>query len=183
MKTEEELKNIHGKTLSENRMAQTISDKDARYRLKKALIEQKKKEYPTLPDYAIGDPLKKYNGKKSSNKLRCQIKDFIKAVGGSAWDGKTQGQVRDNTKVVTDIIGRTKRIGSIQYIPSDKKGFGDICGLYEGKYFEVEVKIGYDRQRDSQVRREAELKEQGCVYEIVHSLEEFFWVWDNVIDK
>jgi hypothetical protein len=92
------------------------------------------------------------------------------------------------TKLVTDTNGITrlivdyvhyiypksktfKRISSegkyrvgIGYIPSSNKGMSDAEGMVNGKFLSLELKIGKDKQRDSQKARQIEVENDGGIY-------------------
>ncbi len=52
----------------------------------------------------------------------------------------------------------------IGFIPSSNKGMSDIEGIVNGKFLSLEVKIGKDTIRDSQLKRKAEIEKDGGIY-------------------
>ena len=82
------------------------------------------------------------------------------------------------TKLIVDYIhyiypkSKTfKRISSegkyrvgIGYIPSSNKGMSDAEGMVNGKFLSLELKIGKDKQRDSQKERQIEVENDGGIY-------------------
>jgi hypothetical protein len=55
------------------------------------------------------------------------------------------------------------RVG-IGYIPSSNKGMSDAEGMVNGKFLSLELKIGKDKQRDSQKERQIEVENDGGIY-------------------
>lgn len=81
------------------------------------------------------------------------------------------------TKLILDylryVYGSTsvRRISSegkyrpgIGYIPSSNKGMSDIEGIIYGKFLSLEVKVGKDSIRPSQLKRKAEIEKDGGIY-------------------
>jgi len=52
----------------------------------------------------------------------------------------------------------------IGFIPSSNKGLSDIEGIVYGKFLSLEVKIGKDQIRDSQLKRKTEIENDGGIY-------------------
>jgi hypothetical protein len=52
----------------------------------------------------------------------------------------------------------------IGFIPSSNKGMSDIEGIVNGKFLSLEVKIGKDTIRDSQLKRKVEIEKDGGIY-------------------
>lgn len=52
----------------------------------------------------------------------------------------------------------------IGFIPSSNKGLSDIEGIIYGKFLSLEVKIGKDTIRESQLKRKAEIEKDGGIY-------------------
>jgi hypothetical protein len=52
----------------------------------------------------------------------------------------------------------------IGFIPSSNKGLSDIEGIIYGKFLSLEVKIGKDKIRDSQLKRKTEIENDGGIY-------------------
>lgn len=82
------------------------------------------------------------------------------------------------TKLIVDYIhyiypkSKTfKRISSegkyrvgIGYIPSSNKGMSDAEGMVNGKFLSLELKIGKDTIRESQLKRKGEIENDGGIY-------------------
>jgi hypothetical protein len=81
------------------------------------------------------------------------------------------------TKLIVDYLryvygsSSIRRISSegkyrkgIGFIPSSNKGMSDIEGIIYGKFLSLEVKIGKDTIRESQLKRKAEIEKDGGIY-------------------
>ena len=81
------------------------------------------------------------------------------------------------TKLILDylryVYGSTsvRRISSegkyrpgVGFIPSSNKGMSDIEGIIYGKFLSLEVKVGKDSIRPSQLKRKAEIEKDGGIY-------------------
>ena len=55
------------------------------------------------------------------------------------------------------------RVG-VGYIPSSNKGMSDAEGMVNGKFLSLELKIGKDRQQESQKKRQAKVESDGGIY-------------------
>ena len=80
--------------------------------LEELYIKHTKENYPNFPEFAI--PSEKFSD-ASANDLTKTICKFITYIGGQAERISNQGQYRDNTKVVTDVLGRKRTIGSASW--------------------------------------------------------------------
>ncbi len=90
--------------------------------LEKLSYEHKRKKLK-VPQYAI--PRSKYSDKTSNGLTKCII-DFLLLMGFFAERTGNEGRVIDQRQTITDVLGRTKQIGSIKRIPSSgAKGTSD----------------------------------------------------------
>jgi hypothetical protein len=80
--------------------------------LKQLKQESMLKSYPNVPKYAISAP--KYEDKTANGLTKC-VKEFLELSGHQAERINTMGRPIDNRKQVTDVIGRTKTIGSMTW--------------------------------------------------------------------
>lgn len=55
------------------------------------------------------------------------------------------------------------RVG-IGFIPSSNKGMSDAEGMVNGRFLSLELKIGKDRQQESQKKRQAKVENDGGIY-------------------
>lgn len=81
------------------------------------------------------------------------------------------------TKLILDYLryvygsSSVRRISSegkyrkgIGFIPSSNKGMSDIEGIVYGKFLSLEIKIGKDSIRQSQLKRKAQIESDGGIY-------------------
>jgi len=146
--------------------------------LKNLKIEEHKKKFPSMPEYAIPKP--KYSDATANGLTKCII-DFVNMKGYLAERTNTMGRVIDGRKTYTDAIGQTKTIGSMKYIPSTGMvGSSDIKVYINGKIIAVEVKMK-DKQSDAQKQYQLRIEQAGGQYWIVRNFEEFYNKYINLI--
>lgn len=135
----------------------------------------------TAPSYTV--PKRKYSVTK-----RKQVEEKVSRLmidrNGVPWEQiekkKVSKQVHDTngiTRLILDylryVYGSTsvRRISSegkyrpgVGFIPSSNKGMSDIEGIIYGKFLSLEVKVGKDSIRPSQLKRKAEIEKDGGIY-------------------
>lgn len=117
-------------------------------------------------------PRRKYSDKTANSLTTCVI-DWIKLNGGQAERVSNEGRIIDNRKIVTNVIGQQKMIGSITRIKgSGKRGTSDVHSTINGRSVKWEVKMK-DKQSDHQRAYQAEIEAAGGKYFIVHDFKEF----------
>jgi hypothetical protein len=149
-------------------------------------LEENRRKYPNFPDK------QRYWGKysdKTANGLTKCILDYINLSGGKAERISVTGRYKDNTKVVTDCIGRKYKVGTAQYIPSSmEKGSADISStiptpkIKHGLSVKWEVKMK-DKQSEAQKNYQASIERAGGFYFIVHSFEEFLYYYELLLNE
>lgn len=141
-------------------------------KLKNLFIERTSILYPNYPVGYIAVP--KYNDKTANGLTRC-IVDFINFSGNQAERISNTGRYIDNTEIVTDVLGRSRTIGSGQYIPgTGTKGTADISAIIKGRSVKIEVKIGRDRQSEAQKKYEESVNKAGGQYWIAKDFDGFY---------
>jgi hypothetical protein len=85
-----------------------------------------------------------------TNGITKLILDYLRYVYGS--------------KSIRRISSEGKYRKGIGFIPSSNKGMSDIEGIIYGKFLSLEVKIGKDTIRESQLKRKAEIEKDGGIY-------------------
>ena len=65
---------------------------------------------------------------------------------------------------VRRISSEGKYRPGVGFIPSSNKGMSDIEGIIYGKFLSLEVKVGKDTIRESQLKRKAEIEKDGGIY-------------------
>ena len=123
----------------------------------------------------------KYSDKNANGLTKC-IVSWLKLSGWQAERINTMGRPIDNTRVVTDCIGRKCRIGSVTWIPSGvTKGSVDISATVASRSVKIEVKIGRDRQSEAQKEYQRKVEAAGGIYIIAKTFDEFLIWYDNII--
>jgi len=155
--------------------------KENKARLVELYLEDNRKCYPSFPEHAR--PIIKYTEKGSNALTRCVI-DWIIFSGGQAERISTTGRPIDNTQTSTDVIGRQRTIGSIEWIPgTGTKGSADISATINGRSIKLEIKYNKDKQSDPQKKYEQDITKAGGVYLIVRNMDSFIdWHDDFVGD-
>jgi hypothetical protein len=148
--------------------------------LKQLKQEEQRKLYPNVPDHGM-NPVK-YEDKTANGLTKC-ILDFLNLSGHFAERINTMGRMIDGRKQVTDIIGRTKTIGTAKYIPTTgTKGSSDISATINGKSVKIEVKIGSDRQSKYQIEYQERTEKSGGIYLIAKDFESFYNDYKKIIE-
>jgi hypothetical protein len=89
----------------------------------------------------------------------------------------------DNSKVVTDVLGNQKKIGSGKYIKgSGTKGSADISATIKGKSIKIEVKIGKDKQSESQIEYQKAIERAGGIYFIAKDFTSFYHFYSTLVE-
>ena len=96
-------------------------------RLKELYLREHYKKYPNIPPQCRFAP--SFTDKTANGLTKCII-TFLKLLLWQCERINTMGRPIDNTRVVTDCIGRKRRIGSVTWIPSGvTKGSADISAI------------------------------------------------------
>jgi hypothetical protein len=152
-------------------------------RLKKLKLNDSIKKRPNVPLYAIETALPKYTDKTANGLTRC-ILDFLELCDYQVERINTMGRPIDNRKQVTDVIGRTKTIGSMTWGKSTAtKGSADISATIQGKSVKIEVKIGKDRQSQDQKNYQAKIEKSGGQYWIAKNFDDFIKKYDDFLES
>jgi hypothetical protein len=152
-------------------------------RLKKLKLNESIKKRPNVPLYALESALPKYTDKTANGLTRC-ILDFLELCDYQVERINTMGRPIDNRKQVTDVIGRTKTIGSMTWGKSTAtKGSADISATIQGKSVKIEVKIGKDRQSQDQKNYQAKIEKSGGQYWIAKNFDDFIKKYDDFLES
>ena len=139
--------------------------------LKALYLAENRKKYPSLPEAARVPP--RYSDRDANSLTRCII-DFIRLSGGQAERIAVTGRYIDNTRIVTDVTGRQRRIGSGTWIkPSMQPGTADLSATINGRSVKIEIKIGRDRQSTAQKKYQEQIEQSGGIYLICKSFQDF----------
>jgi hypothetical protein len=150
-------------------------------RLKHLKQEAMLESYPNVPKYALSAP--KYEDKTANGLTKCII-EFLQLSNHQAERINTMGRPIDNRKQVTDVIGRTKTIGSMTWGKSTAtKGSADISATIQGRSVKIEVKIGADRQSEDQKVYQANIEKSGGQYWIAKNFDDFIKKYDDFLES
>jgi len=123
------------------------------------------------PDYVV----KTIFIDKTANGLTTAIIRWIILNGYQAERISTTGRWIDNSKIVTDVLGNRKKIGSGKYIKgTGTNGSADISATIKGKSIKIEVKIGKDKQSEAQIKYQQMIEKAGGIYFIAKNFDDFF---------
>jgi hypothetical protein len=149
-------------------------------RLKQLKQEAMLESYPNVPKYALSAP--KYEDKTANGLTKCII-EFLQLSNHQAERINTMGRPIDNRKQVTDVIGRTKTIGSMTWGKSTAtKGSADISATIQGRSVKIEVKIGKDRQSEDQKVYQENIEKSGGQYWIAKNFDDFIKKYDDFLE-
>jgi hypothetical protein len=130
------------------------------------------------PDYVA----KKIYLDKTANALTHAIISWINLNGYQAERISTTGRYVDNSKIVTDVLGNRKKIGSGKYIKgTGTNGSADISATIKGKSIKIEVKIGKDKQSEAQIKYQQMIEKAGGVYFIAKNFDEFYGFYITLV--
>lgn len=131
------------------------------------------------PDYV---PKTKFEDATANGLTKCIIA-WITLNGYQAERINTTGRYIDNSKIVTDVLGRKIKIGSGKYIKgTGTKGSADISATIKGKSVKIEVKIGNDRQSEYQKEYEADIIKAGGIYYIAKDFDNFINFYKSLVE-
>ena len=112
---------------------------------------------------------------KTANGLTKAIIAWINLNGYQAERISTTGRYVDNSKIVTDVLGNQKKIGSGKYIKgTGTNGSADISATIKGKSIKIEVKIGKDKQSEAQIKYQQMIERAGGIYFIAKNFDDFY---------
>lgn len=115
----------------------------------------------------------KYRDDTANGLTRC-IVDFVKLHGGQAERVNTTGIAMDRRRQVTDVLGHSRTIGSVEWRKSGGTvGSADISATIRGRAVKVEVKIGRDRQSPAQKEYQRQVEHAGGLYYVAKNFTSF----------
>ena len=119
---------------------------------------------------------------KTANGLTKAIVKWINLNGYQAERISTSGRWVDNSKVVTDVLGNQKKIGSGKYIKgSGTKGSADISATIKGRSIKIEVKMK-DKQSEAQKEYQKAIERAGGIYFIAKDFTSFYHFYTTLVE-
>ena len=150
---------------------QRYSKPDSVKELENIIFAEKVKKYKITPPELL---VKQQYRDDTANGLTKCICDFIRLHGGQAERINTTGRPIDQRQTYTDVVGITKTIGSIKWIPgTNTKGSADISSTIKGRSVKIEIKIGSDRQSQAQKDYQRNIETAGGIYYIARNFTTF----------
>lgn len=144
---------------------------DAVKQLESMADAEQQRKHPNTPAKYLAPC--KYRDDTANGLTKC-IVDYIRLNGGQAERINTIGIPQDTRKQVTDVLGRTRTIGSVTWRPSGSTiGSSDISATIQGRSVKIEIKIGKDRQSQAQRQYQAAIEAAGGLYYIAKNFTEF----------
>ena len=117
----------------------------------------------------------------TANSLTKAIVKWINLNGYQAERISTSGRWVDNSKVVTDVLGNQKKIGSGKYIKgSGTKGSADISATIKGRSIKIEVKMK-DKQSEAQIEYQKAIERAGGIYFIAKDFTSFYEFYTTLV--
>jgi hypothetical protein len=114
----------------------------------------------------------KYNDTTANGLTKC-VTDYINFIGGQAERISNTGRYIDDSKIVTDVLGNRKKIGTGKYIKGQgTNGTADISATFKGKSIKIEIKMK-DKQSEVQKEYQQAIERAGGIYFICHTFDEF----------
>lgn len=143
-----------------------------------AYRKHQSKEYPaSVATY--GYLSSKYPKVSTSNGLTRFIIDFLKFEGWRATRINTMGRLVD--KVVKTESGAS--FTDKTYIHSStRKGTADVSATIKGRSVMIEIKVGRDKPRESQLAEQERERAAGGIYEFIYTPDEFLELYDMIIN-
>ena len=139
--------------------------------LEKLSFACKRQKHPTIPAELL---CKDYFRDDTANGLTKCIIAFIQLHGGQAERISTTGRCVDRTITYTDVVGITRTMGSVEWIPGTvTKGSADISATIKGRSVKIEVKIGRDKQSPAQIQYQKDIEAAGGQYFIAKDFTSF----------
>lgn len=151
--------------------AQRYKKPDSVKELERISFIRKREKHPTIPiELLCRDNFRD----DTANGLTKCITTFIQIKGGQAERISTTGRCIDRTVTYTDVVGITRTMGSVEWIPGTvTRGSADISATIKGRSVKIEVKIGADRQRREQIQYQKDIEAAGGIYYIARNFTTF----------
>lgn len=120
-----------------------------------------------------------YPDTRKANGLTLFITNFLN------WSGHRATRISSAGRVIKSPQKQPSGISlmTAKYIPGPtRKGTADISATINGRAVMLEIKIGSDRPSEHQLTEQWREREAGGVYEFLHTPEEFFLLYDKLIN-
>ncbi len=146
--------------------------------LRDLALDYSRTRHPFTPEYAR--TCRPYTDRTANGLTKCVI-DFLRFSGWQAERISSTGRYLDHSKIVTNTLGFSRRIGSGKWIPgSMTRGTADISATIAGRSIKIEIKMR-DRQSRDQKEYQRQVEQAGGKYWIVRSFDEFLNKYNELI--
>ena len=120
---------------------------------------------------------------KTANGLTKCVVTWLTINGWQAERISNTGRYIDNSKIVTNVLGHQKKIGTGKFIKgSGTNGTADISSTIKGLSIKWEVRMK-DKQSDDQKEYQAMIERAGGKYFIIHDFDEFMMYYKSIVDN
>jgi hypothetical protein len=131
------------------------------------------------PNYVVKN---KFND-NTANELTKSVIRHINLIGGQAERISNTGRYIDESRIVTDVLGNRKKIGSGKYIKGQgTNGTADISATFKGKSIKIEIKMK-DKQSEVQKEYQQAIERAGGIYFICHTFDEFLEKFNTFVNQ
>ena len=83
----------------------------------------------------------------------------------------------------TRISTTGRQVGGRWIYGTTRKGTADISATINGKAIMIEIKVGKDRPSEYQLKEQAKERAAGGIYEFISTPEQFFELYDKVVNS
>jgi len=131
-------------------------------------------------------PKTKYSDRTTNGLTKCII-DFLNLSGHQAERINSMGRRIDSTKTVKDCLGRSRKIGSVEWIKgTGRTGTADISSTISGRSVKIEVKCAFtgdNIQSPDQKHYQKEIEAAGGVYVIARTFDGFMEWYTEFVNQ
>jgi hypothetical protein len=117
---------------------------------------------------------------KKANGLTSYICNFL------TWKGHRATRINVSGRLVDGVEKQPSgaKVGVKKWIPSStKKGTADISATINGRSVMIEIKVGRDKPRPDQLAEQIRERNAGGIYEFISTPEQFFELYDFIVNS
>ena len=119
----------------------------------------------------------------TANSLTKSVMRHIELIGGQAERISNTGRYIDESRIVTDVLGNRKKIGTGKYIKgTGTNGTADISATFKGKSIKIEIKMK-DKQSEAQKEYQQAIERAGGIYFICHTFDEYLDKFNTFVNQ
>jgi F0F1-type ATP synthase alpha subunit len=119
----------------------------------------------------------------TANSLTKSVMRHIELIGGQAERISNTGRYIDESRIVTDVLGNRKKIGTGKYIKgTGTNGTADISATFKGKSIKIEIKMK-DKQSEVQKEYQQAIERAGGIYFICHTFDEYLDKFNTFVNQ